>query len=72
MTAGKKPMLLIVASDRAIKEKGVKANEFASKIGTELSLRGGGKPHMAQMGITGTDDFERVKSVVKRLLEGAG
>ena len=72
LTAGKKPMLLIVASDRVIKEKGVKANELAVKIGETLSLRGGGKAHMAQMGVAGADDFEKVKSLVRGLLENVG
>jgi alanyl-tRNA synthetase len=65
-----KPMLLVVASDRAISQKNIKANELAAKIGEALSLRGGGKPHMAQMGLEKTEDFDRVKSFVKKLLEG--
>jgi alanyl-tRNA synthetase len=72
LTVEKKPMLLIVVSDRAIGEKSIKANELAEKIGKELSLRGGGKPHMAQMGLARVEDFDRVKSFVKGLLEDLG
>jgi alanyl-tRNA synthetase len=68
LTAEKKPMLLIAVSDRAIAERRVKASELAEKIGRELSLRGGGKPHMAQMGLERGEDFDRVKSFVKGLL----
>jgi alanyl-tRNA synthetase len=68
LTAEKKPMLLIVASDRAIAERRIKASEIAERIGQELSLRGGGKPHMAQMGLARGEDFDRVKSFVRGLL----
>jgi alanyl-tRNA synthetase len=67
-----KPMLLIVASDRAVSEKRIKANELAAKIGEALSLRGGGKPHMAQMGLEKKEDFDRVKSLVRSILERQG
>jgi alanyl-tRNA synthetase len=72
LTAEKKPMLLIVVSDRAIGERYIKASELAEKIGQELSLRGGGKPHMAQMGLARGEDFDRVKSFVKGLLNDLG
>jgi len=72
LTAEKKPMLLIVVSDRAIAERRIKASELAEKIGQELSLRGGGKPHMAQMGLARGEDFDRVKSFVKGLLSDLG
>jgi alanyl-tRNA synthetase len=71
LTTGKKPMLLIIASDRVIKEKGVKANELAVKIGEALSLRGGGKAHMAQMGLGTAAEFEKVKGLVRDLLAKA-
>ncbi len=72
LTAGKKPMLLIVVSDRAIKEKNLKANELAAKIGEALSLRGGGKDHMAQMGLAKAGDFDKVTSLVKDVLANLG
>ena len=70
LAAEKKPMLLIVVSDRAISQKNIKANDLAATIGRELSLRGGGKPHMAQMGLEKTEDFDKVKSLVRKILEG--
>jgi alanyl-tRNA synthetase len=70
--AAEKPMLLIVASDRAVREKNIRANDLAAKIGEELSLRGGGKPHMAQMGLARAEDFDRVRSFVRGLLEDLG
>ncbi len=72
LTAEAKPMLLIVVSDRAISEKKLKANELADRIAKSFSLRGGGKPHMAQMGLARADDFERVKSFVREVLENLG
>jgi len=72
LTAEKKPMLLIAVSDRAIAERRVKASELVERIGRELSLRGGGKPHMAQMGLERGEDFDRVKSFVKGLLGDLG
>jgi alanyl-tRNA synthetase len=70
LTADRKPMLLIVASDRAISQKNIRANDLVARIGKALSLRGGGKAHMAQMGLEKTQDFEEVKSFVRRFLEG--
>ncbi|UCG51213.1 MAG: alanine--tRNA ligase [Candidatus Latescibacterota bacterium] len=72
LVAAKKPIVLIVASDRLQKEKKLKANEIAARVGKEFSLRGGGKPHMAQMGIAKIEDFERIKAYVKGLLEDIG
>jgi alanyl-tRNA synthetase len=65
-------MLLIVASERAIGERKIKANEIADRIAKDLSLRGGGKPHMAQMGLSRAEDFDRVKSFVRGFLENLG
>ena len=65
-------MLLIVVSDRAIKEKNLQANELAAKIGEALSLRGGGKAHMAQMGLAKAEDFGKVTSLVKDVLNNLG
>jgi alanyl-tRNA synthetase len=70
LAADAKPMLLIVASDRAISERRVKANELADRIAKNFSLRGGGKPHMAQMGLARAEDFERVRAFVREVLEG--
>jgi alanyl-tRNA synthetase len=70
--AVEKPMLLIVASDRAMSERNIRANDLAAKIGRELSLRGGGKPHMAQMGLAKAQDFDRARSFVRGLLEDLG
>jgi alanyl-tRNA synthetase len=67
-----KPMLLIVVSERAIAERKIKANELADGIAKTLSLRGGGKPHMAQMGLGRAEDFERVKKYVREVLENLG
>jgi alanyl-tRNA synthetase len=66
-----KPVCLIVSSDSAIKERGVKADELARKVAAELGFRGGGKPHMAQFGIPSIVDFERVRDFVRRTLESA-
>ncbi len=46
-----KPVVLIVASDSLIKEKSLTAVDITKRIAAELSWRGGGKPHMAQVGI---------------------
>jgi alanyl-tRNA synthetase len=72
LAALEKPMLLIVVSDRAISEKNLKANELADRIAKIFALRGGGKPHMAQMGLSRPDDFERVKAFVREFLENLG
>ena len=66
-----KPVCLIVSSDSAIKERGLKADELARKVAAELGFRGGGKPHMAQFGIPSIVDFERVRDFVRRTLESA-
>ena len=64
-----RPVCLIVSSDSAIKERGVKADELARKVAAELGFRGGGKPHMAQFGIPSIVDFDRVRDFVRRTLE---
>jgi alanyl-tRNA synthetase len=66
-----KPVCLIVASDSAIKERGLKADDLARRVAAELGFRGGGKPHMAQFGIPSAVDFDRVRDVVRRALESA-
>jgi len=72
LAAEPKPMLLIVASDRAISEKSIKANDLAERIAKSFSLRGGGKPHMAQMGLVRAEDFESVKAFVREVLRDLG
>ncbi|HET6350468.1 MAG TPA: DHHA1 domain-containing protein, partial [Candidatus Krumholzibacteria bacterium] len=66
---GDKPMCLLVASDSAIKERGVRADDLARTVGAELGLRGGGKPHMAQFGIPNVSDFNRVRDFIRKTLE---
>ncbi|HXV13089.1 MAG TPA: DHHA1 domain-containing protein, partial [Candidatus Krumholzibacteria bacterium] len=70
-TGVEKPVCLIVSSDSAISERGVKADDLARRVATELGFKGGGKPHMAQFGIPSILEFERVRDVVKRALESA-
>ncbi|MEE9268942.1 MAG: alanine--tRNA ligase [Candidatus Krumholzibacteria bacterium] len=64
----KKPIVLIVASDRLVKEKEITANRLARLIGAEFSLRGGGKDHMAQLGVRGPDEFDPIVSFVQSWL----
>jgi len=68
-TAGDKAMCLLVASDSAIKERGVKADELAKQVGAALGHRGGGKPHMAQFGIPNAGEFNRVRDFIRQALE---
>ncbi|MFQ5511263.1 MAG: alanine--tRNA ligase [Candidatus Krumholzibacteriia bacterium] len=68
-SGGKKPIVLVIVSERLIKQDEITANRLAGLIGDELSLRGGGKNHMAQLGIGGADDFDRIVSFVKSWLE---
>ena len=67
----KKPVVLIVASDRLIKEKGVTASDVARRIASELSFRGGGKPHMAQIGMPSAADVDAVVAVARSIVESA-
>jgi len=64
-----KPVCLVIASDRVIKEKSVTASELAKRIAAELGFRGGGKPHMAQVGLPNMSEFSRLKDFVKASLE---
>ncbi len=66
-----KPVCLIVSSDSAIKERGVKADDLARRVAAELGFRGGGKPHMAQFGIPSIVDFERVRDFIRGALESS-
>jgi len=49
--ADDKAALLIVVSD-ALRAKGINANDLVKALGAKTGLRGGGKPHMAQAGLT--------------------
>jgi alanyl-tRNA synthetase len=69
--SGAKPICLLVASDSAIKERGVRADELAKRVAASLGFRGGGKPHMAQFGIPGLSDFNRVRDFLKETLESS-
>jgi len=66
---GEKPVCMVVASDRLIQERSVRATDITDRIARELSYRGGGKPHMAQFGIPGADEFEKIDEVVRTVLE---
>ncbi len=70
-TGVEKPVCLIVSSDSAIKERGIKADDLARRVAAELGFKGGGKPHMAQFGISSASDFDRVRAVVQRALEAS-
>jgi len=70
-TAGDKAMCLLVASDSAIKERGVRADELAKQVGAALGYRGGGKAHMAQFGIPGAGEFNRVRDFIRQSLEAS-
>jgi len=67
-----KASALVVVSDRARSELGLSAGEIVRRIGEELGLRGGGRPHMAQLGLTDRGDFDRVVASVERYLEEKG
>jgi alanyl-tRNA synthetase len=70
LEAGRKAIVLIVVSDRLVESRAVKANEIAGRVGEKFSLRGGGKQHMAQLGIRDKSDFEKIVSYVRSLLKG--
>jgi alanyl-tRNA synthetase len=63
-----KPVCLVVVSDSAIKERGIRADELTRRVGAEFGYRGGGKPHLAQFGIPGAADFGRVREFVRNTL----
>jgi alanyl-tRNA synthetase len=64
-----KPVVLIVTSDRLMKEKSITASDLAKKIAEALAFRGGGKPHMAQVGISNDNDFNKIRDFVKTTVE---
>ncbi len=63
-----KPILLMIVSERLTEEKGIKANELAAQIGEAFSLRGGGKAHLAQMGLRDRGDFTKIKDFLKETI----
>ena len=64
-----KPVVLVVASDRLMKEKSITANDLVKRIGEALPFRGGGKPHMAQVGIPSENDFDKIQEFIKATIE---
>jgi len=64
-----KPVVLIVASDQLIGDKSITAVGLTKRIAEELGYRGGGKPHMAQVGIPDQKAFDRIREFVKKELE---
>ncbi|HEX5133162.1 MAG TPA: alanine--tRNA ligase [Candidatus Krumholzibacteria bacterium] len=69
--ASDKPVCLVVVSDSAIKERGLRADELTRKVAAELGYRGGGKPHLAQFGIPDTREFGRVRDFLRGVLATA-
>lgn len=69
LAASKKPILLVVVSDDLIESGTVNANVLVQRLRERLSLRGGGKPHMAQVGLESTGEFDSVQSIVKQYLD---
>ena len=61
---------MIVASDRLIGEKSITAADLTRRIADELGYRGGGKPHMAQVGIPDKTVFDGIREFVKSELTG--
>ena len=70
LASGKKPVVLVVVSDDLIRTRQVKANDIARRLADEFSIRGGGKDHLAQLGINDKSDFENIVSFVRSWLEG--
>lgn len=64
-----KPVCLIVVSDEAISSTSVRADDLVKRAAHALSLRGGGKPHLAQLGLSNESDFKELVKFVKETLE---
>jgi alanyl-tRNA synthetase len=64
-----KPIVLIVASDSLIEDRSLTAIDVTRRIAEVLSYRGGGKPHMAQVGIPDKKAFKRIEEFVRAELE---
>ncbi|MBI4721340.1 MAG: alanine--tRNA ligase [Chitinivibrionia bacterium] len=71
LAASKKPMALVVVSEDVVREGGLNAQTLTAHLSRALSLRGGGKPHMAQVGLDSRNDFDRVVSETIRFLKEA-
>ena len=63
-----KPIMLILVTDNVIKDRAVKANELAARIGESFSLRGGGKPHLSQIGLGSKQDFKKIQKFLRKIL----
>lgn len=64
-----RPVCLVVVSDRAQREHGITAREIVGRVRDQLGWRGGGKNHMAQMGLPDKQDFGVLRDFVKGELE---
>jgi alanyl-tRNA synthetase len=60
-----KPVVLVVASDGMIKNRSITASDITGWIAEGLSYRGGGKSHMAQVGIPDKGAWDRVRDFVE-------
>jgi alanyl-tRNA synthetase len=69
LASGRKPVVLVVVSDELIKTRQIKAKDIARRLANEFSLRGGGKDHLAQLGIKDKSDFKKMVSAVRSWLE---
>jgi alanyl-tRNA synthetase len=72
LSAGKKPTLLVISSDKLMKDKDLRADTLARRIGERFGLRGGGKPHMAQLGLADPKSFGEITEFVRTYLEDLG
>ncbi len=72
---GERPMLMAVVTDDMI-GRGVRADALVREVAAIAGGRGGGKPHMAQAGVTQPervpDALAAVVDIVRPLLAGAG
>lgn len=68
----KKPVVLIIVSDSLLEEGTFAANSIATSAGEKFSFRGGGKKHMAQLGVTQGEDFENIVDFVRGMLGEGG
>jgi len=64
----KQPIMLVVVSKKLSNDPKLNAQAIVRHLSSELSLRGGGKPHMAQVGLAGPNDFIGVVSIVEKYL----
>jgi alanyl-tRNA synthetase len=66
-----KPMMLVVVSEKLLDEKKVDARKIVGHLCEKMSLRGGGKPHMAQAGLREADEFGKIEKLVKDFIGSA-